>query len=54
MMTVERLMESLEKFVNVLETWRKLVEDYRPSETTSEGSSDMEPPPFGGNGFMAV
>lgn len=54
MMTVERLMESLEKFVNVLETWRKLVEDYRPSETTAEGSSDMEPPPFGGNGFMAV
>lgn len=51
---IESLMENLEKFVNVLETWRKLLADYRPSETTAEGSSDTEPPPFGGNGFMSV
>ena len=53
-MTVERLMESLEKFVNVLETWRKLVADYRPSDPAAGAAYTEEPPPFGADGFMAV
>ena len=53
-LTVERLMESLETFVNVLETWRKLVADYRPSDPAAGSAYTEEPPPFGGDGFMAV
>ena len=53
-LTIERLMEDLEKFANVLETWRKLLADYRPSEPAADASLTAEPLPFGGSGFMTV
>ena len=53
-LTVERLVEDLENFVNVLETWRKLLLDYRPSETMAEPVQTAGPPSLGGEGFLAV
>ncbi len=46
---VEAFLSLLEGFVNVLETWRKIVADYRPSEPSG--------PPSGaalGGGFLQV
>ena len=42
----------VEKFVNVLETWRKLVADYRPpAADVAEGAGA---PAFGQNGFLQI
>lgn len=48
----ESFAAGLEKFVNTLETWHKLVAEYRP-EVAGAGSSGAEPAPFGGS-FMSV
>ncbi len=48
---VESLMAKLEKFVNVLETWRDLVANYRPVQNEVPGGTS---PFFGGEGFLAV
>lgn len=45
----------LEKFVNVLEEWRKLVVDFRPPAGEQERETAAEPAPgFGSGGFMQV
>ena len=55
----ERFLAHLERFVNTLETWRKLVVDYRPESGKDGGAGDA---PVAGdqgglsgfNGFMQV
>ena len=54
LLNVEDCAKMLERFVNVLETWRKLLADYRPMVDEHQLESEIEPPPFGGNGFMTV
>ena len=44
----------MEKFVNVLETWRKLVADYRPDEAVASSGADLDVPALGGNGFLKI
>lgn len=44
---------ALERFVNTLEAWQRLLEDYRP-EAVSTPTDSVSPPAFDGNGFMAV
>jgi len=56
MLDVDKFMTFLEHFVNTLETWRKLLVDYRPAEEGAR-SAESEPevmPMYGGNGFMTV
>lgn len=48
---VEAFTAVVDKFVNVLETWRKIIADYRPSETAAP-EGDM--PAFGSSGFMQI
>lgn len=44
----------LEKFVNTLETWRKLVAEYRPvADAGVKSAAEQEMPAFGGS-FMQV
>ena len=47
----EALLSALESFVNVLETWRKILADYRP-DMASAPSSDAAPQI--GDGFLQV
>lgn len=43
----------LENLVNVVETWRRILADYRPAaKAASEQEADL--PAFGANGFMQV
>ena len=44
----------MDRFVNVLETWRKLVADYRPDEAVASSGSDLDVPALGGNGFLKI
>lgn len=50
LLDADRFLSLLEGFVNVLETWRRIVEDYRPDE--SRPAAD-EAPSFG-EGFLQV
>jgi hypothetical protein len=43
---------ALESLVNLAETWRKLLEDFRPSAPAAAGTADT--PAFGADGFLAV
>ena len=43
----------LEDFVNRVETWRRLLKDYRPAAEAVSGQ-EAELPSFGANGFMQV
>lgn len=52
----EKFFQSLERFVNTLEAWKKMLADYRPEEKPA-AKSDAETAPapgFGANGFMSV
>lgn len=53
LMDAEGFFAMLEKFVNTLETWRKLLADYRPDESAAAAAPPAdEQPPLGG--FMQV
>lgn len=54
-MDVDAFCTMLEKFVNVLEQWRKIIADFRPvaAEVEKSGSLPDDAPAFGG-GFMQV
>ena len=42
----------MDRFLNVLETWRKLVADYRP--VAASAAAETEQPVFGQDGFMQI
>jgi len=52
-LTTDSFDEALENLVNQAETWRKLLDDFRPVAKTA-AESDAEPPQFGTGGFMQV
>ncbi len=43
----------METFSNVLETWRKMLADYRPAAADAAPPDDA-PPAFGASGFMQI
>ncbi len=45
---------ALEAFVNQTETWRRLLEDFRPVAKASAEKNNAEKPSFGTTGFMQV
>lgn len=51
---VESFTAVVDKFVNVLETWRKILSDYRPSQTSAETAPEEAAPAFGSRGFMQI
>ena len=55
-LTVDAFSESLTEFVNTLETWRKMLEDFRPMAATAKAASDAQPDAqeLALNGFMQV
>ena len=44
----------LESFVNLVETWRTLLSDFRPVAAAAAASEAQEAPAFGTNGFVQV
>ena len=48
------LLTALEGFVNVLETWRKIVADYRPNVAEASAETPMENAPKNGDWMMQV
>jgi len=53
----ESFFAEVERFVNMLETWGKIVADYRAAREAAGDATEaasFEPPPFGGSGFMQV
>ena len=48
----ESFESALESFVNQVETWRRLLADYRPIAKASTERAKEEQPPFGMSGFM--
>ena len=55
-LTVDAFSESLTEFVNTLETWRKMLEDFRPMAVAAKAASDAQPDAqeLALNGFMQV
>ena len=55
-LTVDAFSESLTEFVNTLETWRKMLEDFRPMAASAKAASDAQPnaQELSMNGFMQV
>ena len=55
-LTVDAFSESLTAFVNNLENWRKLLENFRPMAATAKAANDAQPDvqEFAMNGFMQV
>ena len=55
-LTVDAFSEALAEFVNTLETWRKMLEDFRPMAATAKAASDAQPDAqeLALNGFMQV
>ena len=55
-LTVDAFSESLTEFVNTLETWRKMLEDFRPMAAAAKAASDAQPDAqeLALNGFMQV
>jgi len=49
----EAFFTALERFVNTLEAWQKMLEDYRP-DIAAPAEGEALPQGFGGTGFMAV
>ncbi len=47
----EAFSAAMERFVNVMETWRKLIADYRPAVASA---ADEPIPELGADGFMQV
>ncbi len=52
----DRLYAEVERFVNTVATWAKVVADYRgaAAEVPGEGSAEEIPATFGAGGFMQV
>ncbi len=48
------LLKALEGFANVLETWRKIVADYRPDESDAASASPSSDAPQGSDWMMPV
>ena len=44
----------LEAFVNNVETWRRLLADFRPVAEAAAKDAEVEHPSFGTTGFMQV
>ena len=55
-LTVDVFSESLAEFVNKLETWRKMLEDFRPMAEAAKAATDAQPDAqeLALNGFMQV
>ena len=55
-LTVDAFSESLSEFVNKLEAWRKMLEDFRPLAVAAKAASDAQPnaQDLALNGFMQV
>ena len=55
-LTVDAFSESLTEFVNKLETWRKMLEDFRPMAEAAKAATDAQPDAqkLALNGFMQV
>ena len=55
-LTVDAFSESLTEFVNTLETWRKMLEDFRPAAEAAKASADAQPDAqeMSMSGFMQV
>ena len=55
-LTIDAFSEALAEFVNTLETWRKMLEDFRPMAATAKAASDAQPDAqeLALNGFMQV
>lgn len=55
-LTMDAFSESLTEFVNKLETWRKMLEDFRPMAAKAKAANDAQPDAheFAMNGFMQV
>ncbi len=55
-LTVDAFSEALAEFVNTLETWRKMLENFRPMAATAKAASDAQPDAqeLALNGFMQV
>ena len=54
LISVEDFVGIIEKFVNVLETWRRLVDDYRPVESSAQETLPAGSKFPGDDGFLAV
>jgi len=50
---VDAFAAALEELVNLAETWRRLLADFRPAAKAAAESAEAEPG-FGANGFMQV
>lgn len=54
LLDVDSFSSVLEKFVNTLEMWRKLVSEYRPAEANANSAADVPEMPAFGSSFMQV
>ena len=55
-LTLDSFCEELTEFVNSLETWRKMLEDFRPAATAAKAAADARPSAqeLSMSGFMQV
>ena len=55
-LTIDTFCEELTEFVNSLETWRKMLEDFRPAATAAKAAADARPnaQELSMSGFMQV
>ena len=55
-LTLDSFCEELTEFVNSLETWRKMLEDFRPAATAAKAAADARPnaQELSMSGFMQV
>ncbi len=55
-LTVDAFSEALTEFVNTLETWRKMLENFRPMAAAAKAATDAQPDAqeLALNGFMQV
>ena len=55
-LTIDIFCEELTEFVNSLETWRKMLEDFRPAAAAAKAAADARPnaQELSMSGFMQV